>query len=329
LDLRFYRFFFLSVALLVFVNAISDLVTNLASSSALVISLAQSIVSGLSFLLTFVLVTRHYVSTAPHGFWLKFILLALVSFLFYALLTLMFGEPLLRAMGFEVTPVPQGSPLSPSEYARLSFFTYGISSITNGLISVAVAYILQKYMVWGVFYAFKRLTKYRNFFEADSKEGKLPIYVMVLWLLLLPFPIQNVLTPTPAGVSVLGTGLYLLSTLALFLMWGLGLAALVGITKNKIFRLHSAVRETLFWFLAIQWLSVLVYSSLAPPFLLSSVEKLGLLIVRTVFAFTSPALITAYLYKRVLEKRAETRIVDYLKQKEGMETARIDVRAEQ
>jgi hypothetical protein len=286
-------------------------------------------VSGLSFLLTFVLVTRHYVSTAPHGFWLKFILMALISFLFYASLTLVFGEPLLRAMGFEVTSVPQGSALSPSEYASLSFFTYGISSITNGLISVAVAYFLQKYMVRGVFYVFKRLTMYRNFFEADSKEGKSPIFVMVLWLLLLPFPIQNVLSPTPAGVNALGTGLYLLSALALFLMWGLGLAALVGITRSRVFRLYGAVRETLFWFLAIQWLSVLVYSSLAPPLLVSSVEKLVLLMVRVVFAFAPPALMTAFLYKRVLEKRAETRIVDYLKQKEKIETARIDVKAEQ
>ncbi len=253
----------------------------------------------------------------------------MVSFIFYALLTIFFGEPLLRAMGFEVTSVPQGSPLSPSQYATLSFFTYGISSITNGLVAVAVAYLLQKYMVWGVFRVFRRFTKYRNFFEADSKEGKSRIYVMVLWLLLLPFPIQNVLNPNPVGVSALGTGLYLLSALALFLMWGLGLAALIGITRNKTFRLYGTVRETLFWFLAIQWLSVLVYSSLAPPLLLGSVEKLGLLIVRVVFAFAPPALITAYLYKRVLEKRAETRIIDYLKEKEGIETARIDVKAEQ
>ncbi len=285
--------------------------------------------SGLSFLLTFVLVTRHYVSTAPPGFWLKFVLVALLSFLFYASLTLVYGEPLLRAMGFEVTPVPEGSPLLPGEYASLSFFTYGISSITNGLVAVSVAYLLQKYMVWGVFRVFNRLTKYKNFFEADSKEGKSSIFVIVLWLLLLPFPFQNVLSPNPVGVNALGTGLYLLSALALFLMWGLGLAALVGVTKNRVFRLYGTVRETLFWFLAIQWFSVLVYSTLAPPFLLGSVEKLVLLMVRAVFAFAPPALITAYLYKRVLEKRAETRIIDYLKEKEKIETARIDVKAEQ
>ncbi len=301
----------------------------LAFSDVFIASLLQSIVSGLSFFLTFVLITRHYVSTAPSGFWFRFILMALFLFLFYASLTLMYGEPLLRAMGFEVTPAPQGSPLSASDYATLSFFTYGISSITNGLIAVAGAYILQKYMVRGIFYVFRRLTKYRNFFEADSKEGKSSIFEMVLWLLLLPFPIQNVLSPTPAGVSVLGTSLYLLSALALFAMWGLGVAALVGVTKNRVFSLYGTVRGTLFWFLAIQWLSVLVYSSLAPPLLLSSFEKLGLLVVRVVFAFAPPALITAYLYKRVLEKRSEATIVDYLKQTEKLETARIDVKAEQ
>jgi hypothetical protein len=301
----------------------------LAFSNAFVISLLQSMVSGLSFLLTFVFISRHYISTAPPRFWLKFVLIALFSFLFYASLSLVFGESLLRAMGFELSPVPEGSPLSPSEYGTLSFLTYGISSVTNGLLSVAVAYFLQKYLVWGVFYVYKRLTKYRNFFEADSQEDKSPIYMIVLWLLLLPFPIQNVLSPNPVGVSVLGTGSYLLSTLSLFLMWGLGLAAVVGITKNRVFRLHGTIRETLLWFLIIQWFSVLVYSSLAPPLLVSSIEKLVLLTVRVVFAFAPPALMTAYLYKRVLEKRAETRIVEYLKQKEKIETARIDVKAEQ
>jgi hypothetical protein len=103
---------------------------------------------------------------------------------------------------------------------------------------------------------------------------------------------------------------------------------LVGVTKNRVFKLYGAVRDTLFWFLAIQWLSVLVYSSLAPPLLLSSVMKLLLLIVRVVFAFTPPALMTAYLYKRVLEKRAQAGIVEYLEEKEKLEVAKIGVDAE-
>ena len=144
---------------------------------------------------------------------------------------------------------------------------------------------------------------------------------------MLPFPIQNVLSPTPAGVSALGTTMYLLATLALFALLGLGLAALVGVTTNKVFRLHSAFRDALLWFIAIQWLSSLVYSFFNPPLLANSLVATILLLVRVLFAFGPPALITAYLYKGVLEKRAETRIIDYLRQKEKLEMAQIEVNA--
>jgi hypothetical protein len=288
----------------------------------------MSLISGLSFLFTFVIITWHYIPNVSARFWAKFLLLALVLFSFYASLSLTFGEPLLRAMDFELTTVPVESTLSPSEYATLSFFTYGFSSITNGLISVAVAYLLQKYIVRGIFLVFKRLQpKDMDYIEADTK-GESSIFTVLLWLLLLPFPIQNVLSPNPVGVSALGTSLYLVSTLALFAMWGLGLAQLVSISKNKIFRLHVTVRDTLFWFLAIQWLSVIVYSALAPPLFVSATEKFVLLIIRVLFAFTPPALMTAYLYKQVIEQRSKINIINYLKRKEKLETAKITVKAE-
>ena len=321
-------FFLIILVLYVTINAVSSFVLSLAVSDAFESSLLQSMVSGLSFLFTFIMVARHYISTAPSGFWMKFIVIALASFSFYAVLALSFGEPLLRAMGFEVTTVPPNSLLSPSEYNILAFYTYGISSITNGLLSVAVGYFLQKYVVRGLFQAFKRVTKYRNFIESDASKGNSHIVFYVLWLVLLPFPVQNVLSPNPVGVSVLGTGTYLLSTLALFALWGLGLTALVGVTRNSVFRLYSAFRDTLLWFVAIQWLSSLVYSSFASPALVNSLVTSALLLVRAIFAFGPPALITAYLYKGVFEKRAETRIIEYLKREERLETAKIAVKAE-
>lgn len=322
-------FFSLLIASFFAINIVTSFVLSLTVSDAFENSLLQSMISGLIFLFTFIIITRHYVSSAPPKFWTKLVIIALASFSFYAILALAFGEPLLRAMGFEVTPVPVNSPLSPSEYGILSFYTYGISSITNGLLAVAVAYFLQKYMVRGIFHFFKRITKYKNFLEADASKGKSRIIIYVLWLIMLPFPIQNVLEPNPVGVSVLGTGTYLLSALALFALWGLCLAALVGITKSKVFRLYSAFRETLLWFVAIQWFSVLVYSSVAPTLLLAnSLVTSALLLVRAFFAFGPPALITAYLYRGVLEKRAESRIVDYLRLKEKLETKRIEVKAE-
>jgi hypothetical protein len=111
-------------------------------------------------------------------------------------------------------------------------------------------------------------------------------------------------------------------------MWGLGLARLVGVTKTGIVRLYGFARDSLFWLVAIQWLSSLVYSSLAPPLFVSSVIKYGLLLVRVLFAFMPPALVTAYLYKHVLEKRSELQIAEYLEQKEHIEPAKITVGAE-
>jgi hypothetical protein len=273
-------------------------------------------------------IARHYVSTAPSKFWVKFTLLGLILFFFYAFLGLMYGEPLLRAMGLEVAPVPASSPLSSSEFGILSFVTYGLSSMTNSLVSLAVAYFLQKYMVRGLFYGFKRITEYENFFEAATNKGKSPILVYILWLILLPFPFQQVLTPNTSGVSLLGTGSYLLSVLALFVLWGLGLAALVGVTKNKIFRLYSTVREGLLWFLGIQWLSLVFYSSIIPSIQSSTLVTPVLLLVRIIFVFCPPAIMIAYLYKKVLEKRSELAIVEYLREKERLETARIEVKAE-
>ena len=322
------KFFLLILASFVAINILSTLAINRTVADAYENSIVQSMVSSLSFLFTFILVTRHYVSTTPPMFWIKFVLIALASFSFYAILALAFGEPLLQVMGFEVTPVPPTSPLSQTEYSTLAFYTYGLSSITNGLLSVAVAYYLQKYMVRGLFYVFKRTTKYRNFLETGTTKGKASTIVYILWLILLPFPIQNVLSPNPVGVSALATSMYLLVTLALFAMLGLGLAALVGVTTTKVFRLYSAFREGLLWFLAFQWLSSLIYSFFNPPMLVDSFFATVLLLVRVLFAFGPPALMTAYLYKGVFEKRAETRIVEYLRQKEKIETARVEVRAE-
>lgn len=326
--MKFYRFFFLAVILYFLVNIASTLILTSLVSSTYAVQLMQSVISNLGFLLAFDFVVRHYVPTAPPGFRFNFIIMALLSFLFYALLTLIFGESLLRVMGFRLSPVPAGSNLAPDEYATLSFFTYGFSSLTNGLLSLSVAYYLQKYMVRGIFYVFKRFTHYANFIEVDRKGGKSSFLITVLWLLLLPFPIQQVLTPNPAGVSVLGTGLYLLSALALFLMWGLGLAGLIGVAKKNIFRLYGTVQSSLFWFLLIQWFSALVYTSVSPPIVPDWFGASSLLLLRVVFVFGPPALISAYVYKRVLEKRAEVEIIEYLKRKESLEMSKITVTAE-
>jgi hypothetical protein len=88
------------------------------------------------------------------------------------------------------------------------------------------------------------------------------------------------------------------------------------------------VQSSLFWFLLIQWFSALVYTSVSPPIVPDWFGASSLLLLRVIFVFGPPALISAYVYKRVLERRAEVEIIEYLKRKESLEMSKITVTAE-
>jgi hypothetical protein len=53
--------------------------------------------------------------------------------------------------------------------------------------------------------------------------------------------------------------------------------------------------------------------------------RLSYLLVRSIFAFGPQAIITAYFFKRGLESRAQTNITEYLKRKDNLSTAEINV----
>jgi hypothetical protein len=309
---------------------VSSILLELLVTTAFTSQLAQTLFSGVAFLFLFIVIARHYLSPVPRGFWIKFAVLALAIACVYFALIMIVGEPLIALMNLETTAIPPNSLLTVSEYRLLSLYTYGISSITNGLTSLALVYLIQKYLIRYLFRGFKLLTKYQNFFDSKAPKPKSTIWTYALWLILLPFPIQQALSPsTIGGVNIVNTGLILPSVLALFVSWGLSATSLVGITKNKVFRLYDTINGALLGLLAIQWASFLVYSTAKTLLLQDAIAGMGILLVRSVFIFGPQALIIAYLYKKVLENRTQTTIVEYLKQKENLTQAEIEVQAKQ
>jgi hypothetical protein len=230
-------------------------------------------------------------------------------------------------MELEISPVSVGSGITESEFRILSLYTYGVSSISNGLTALAIVYWLQKYLVHYLFHGYRLITKYRNFLEAKAQSGKTSIFTYALWLILLPFPIQQALSPNTIGISVVGTAFYLPAALALFVLWGLKLAGIIGITESNVFRLYNAVFGALLGFVVFQWLSVLIYSLASIVVLQEVITRLFLLAMRSVFTFGPQAVITAYFFKTILESRTQKNIIEYLKQKDKLRNAEITVNA--
>jgi hypothetical protein len=285
----------------------------------------ESLFSGITFLFLFIAIANRYLSPVNKSFWLKFIIIGLGFFALYVILAVAFGESLISWMGLEISALPENSLLTESEFRTLSLYTYGISSITNALTALSVVYFLQKYLIHYLYHGFKLLTKYRNYFEKNASSRKPSFLICVLWLILLPFPIQQTLSPNTVGISIVGTVFYLPAALVLFVLWGLKLTALVGVTKTKIFRLYDTFNGSLIGFLVFQWLSVLVYSLLDIVVFQEVLLRLSYLLLRSIFAFGPQAIITAYLFKRVLESRAQTNVTEYLKRKDKLSDAEINV----
>jgi len=287
----------------------------------------ESLFSGVTFLFLFVAIANRYLSPTPKGFWFKFTALGLGFFVVYIVLAMTIGDPLISSMGLEISTLPPNSLLTENEFRTLSLYTYGVSSITNALTAVSFIYFLQKYLVHYLYHGFKLVTKYRNYLEVNNSSRKTSFALCTLWLILLPFPIQQTLSPNTVGVSIVGTAFYLPAVLVLFVLWGVKLTALVGVTKTKIFRLYDTLNGSLIGFLVFQWLSVLAYSLLNIVVFQDVLMRLSYLLVRSIFAFGPQAIITAYLFKRVLEHRGKTNITEYLKQKDNLSSAEIIVTA--
>jgi len=188
----------------------------------------------------------------------------------------------------------------------------------NGLIYVTIAYLLQKFMVRLVYHAYKLMTRCPNFFfQANGKKKKLSVVTYALWLILLPFPLQQTLSI--GATEALFLTIYILpATLAVFALYGLGASALVGTTEDKVFRLSDMLYQSLFWLMVGEWISFIVYAFFTGADFVRAISTMIMLFARSLFLFGPSAIITAYFYTRFLESRAEARIVAYLSEKERL-----------
>jgi len=156
------------------------------------------------------------------------------------------------------------------------------------------------------------------FFQANVKKKKLSVVTYTLWLILLPFPLQQKLSIGATEVLVLVAAFSLPAILIIFALWGLGASALTGTTEDKVLRLSDMLYQSLFLLMVGEWISVIVNVVLTSTDFVHATSTMIMLFTRSVFLFGPSAIITAYFYIRFLESRAETRIVAYLSKKERL-----------
>ncbi len=284
--------------------------------------LLEIMVIGLDFITLFIVTARRILKPTPDRFWRRFSALILIIFSIYTALTLTIGAPLAAATGFGTIIIPLDTPFTPSEFRILSLYTYGLSSIISALVTLTIAYLLQKYLIHQIFRVYRFLSNYDNFIETNAIKKKSNTGIYILWLALLPLPIQQSLAPN-AGVTLVSTVFYLPAVIAALVLWGLSKTYIVGIKNDRIFRIHDVVRSTLFWFVLIQWVTIVVFAfsstfNVIPDALKLAYGfgKLGILLGTTIFYFAPSAITAAYFYKNALENRAEKNITDYIEQNE-------------
>ena len=272
---------------------------------------------GLSVIAFFFIAAKSLIPSAPSRLWVKFTGIVLALFFLYTALSVTAGEPLLSFMGILLPSLPPGL-ISTYELNRLVSLSIGFSLIYNGLIFLTIAYLLQKFMVRLIYHAYKLMTNCPNFFfQANKKTKKSSVVMYTLWLILLPFPLQQTLSI--GATEVLFLTLYSIpAILATSALWGLGTSALVGTTEDKVFRLSDMLYQSLFWLVVGEWVSSLVYAFFASADFVLAVSTMIMLFTRSLFLFGPSAIITAYFYVRFLESRAEARIVVYLSEKERL-----------
>lgn len=272
-----------------------------------------------SVIVFFFIIAKHLIPAAPSRLWAKFAGIVLALIFLYTALSVATGEPLLSIMGILPASNPPDFPLSTHEWNRLVLLLTGFSLITYGLTYLTIAYLLQKFMVWLIYHAYKLMTRCPNFFfQANRKKKKLSVVTYTLWLILLPFPLQHTLSIGATEIVVLVTAFSLPAILVIFALWGLGASGLVGTTEDKVFRLSDMLNQSLSWLLVGEWISFIVYVFFTSADFVLAIRTMILLFARSLFLFGPSAIITAYFYIRFLESRAEARIVVYLSKKERL-----------
>lgn len=167
------------------------------------------------------------------------------------------------------------------------------------------------------------------FFQANGKRKKSSIATYALWLILLPFPLQQTLSIGSTDVLVGVTAYTLPAILVIFALWGLAASALIGTTEDNVFRLPDMLHSSLFRLMVVEWILFIVSVFFASAGFVHAISTIIMLFTRSLFLFGPAAIITAYFYIGFLESRAEAIIVAYLSRKEGLGEKVLTIRADE
>lgn len=284
-----------------------------------------------NFFALFYTVTRHFIPSASAKPWTKFVGVILAVSIGYAMLGAATGDLLLSTAG--LTRVARLPPDTPSFLVGLPspylLFLVGLSLCQNGLMILSFGYLAQKYVVRMIYRLLKQIYRDHAFFLRTA-ENKKPISVVwyTLWMLLLPLPIQSALSINAAEALAIHAIYLFPAVLAIFVLWGLKAAPVVGITKDRVLTASEMVGSSLFWFTALRWVTLIGYAFVTQATVASAIVTIIRGFVRAFILFLPIAVTIVYFYVNFLEARAEVKIVDYLSKKEALAGKVLTIRAE-
>ena len=202
-------------------------------------SLESFVAFQVNFFILFYVIARYFVPSASLRLWIRLAVVITAICLAYGILGAVTGDLLLSVAGLvRIARLPQETPeflaRLPSGYLT---FLIGLSLCQNGLVMVALGYLPQRYVVRLIHRLLRLIYKGQTFFfQANASRKNLSATWHTLLLILLPVPLQYALMMNVAE-AVATNALYLFpAVLAMFVMWGLMAAPLVGVTKDSILR---------------------------------------------------------------------------------------------
>jgi hypothetical protein len=294
-------------------------------------SLESFVVFQVNFFVLFYVIARFFVPSASPRLWIRLAMVISGVSLAYGIAGAVFGGSLLSVTG--LTRIARFPQETPEFFANLSvpFLTFfvGLSLCQNGLMMVALGYLPQRYAVRLIHRVLRLIYKRQVFFfQINAPKKNLPVVWHTLWLMLLPVPLQYALMMNVTEVVVINA-LYLFpAVLAMFIMWGLRAAPLVGMSEESVLRGSEVVASSLFWFTAMKWITLVAYVFVAQELVASAVSIIARAFARALIIFGPPAICVVYFYVTFLENRVEAGIVEYLSKKERLEQKTLTIRAD-
>jgi hypothetical protein len=214
-------------------------------------------------------------------------------------------------------------------------FLLGLSYISHTLISLAISYFFQKFMV-RVLYRFIRLfyKSFSFFIQSNRKDAGFSILKKMLWLTLLPLPISSFVlkqletfvyleTIIPYTV-VLSIFCFFPSVFIMFTYWGMSSCALIGTTTQNILRISKTIRMILLGFTATNWIAFFSLIILEASDIVDAIMMIGVSLFPLIFLVPAAALCT-FFYKKFLQHRSGINLIQYLKGKEKLRERKLSI----